>query len=158
MSQWLKELETDSARARSEAVETLCQAGPVTAPALLAGLRKRDLPAYRSVWLHLPTFIQKRLGPPADYSLLHHRCAYVLGYIEPSSPRIVQGLRLALASDDDTLKTFAAQALRMIAERDEHVTAQLQGALPELRRPLGTRKDDGEQVARAVASIERKGL
>jgi len=158
MSQWLRELETDSIRAKSEAVDALCHADPVVSQALLDGLQRRDSRAYRAAWPHLPTFIQRRLTPPADYTLLHHRCAFVLGYIEPTSPKVVRGLRRALATDDDTLTTFAAQALRMIAEKDAGAIPALRSALPDLRRLLGTRKDEGEQVERAVESIERRGL
>ncbi len=35
MSEWLRELETDSIRAKSEAVDTLLHADPVVVPALL---------------------------------------------------------------------------------------------------------------------------
>ena len=154
----MRELETDSSRAKSEACDTLCHAGPVAVPALLDGLKKRESRGYRAVWSNLPAVIQSRLTPPPDYSLLHHRCAIVLGHIEPTSPEVVRGLRRALATKDDTLTTFAAQALRMIAERDNHVTAELRIALPELRRLLGTRKDVDEQVARAIANIERRGM
>lgn len=158
MSQWLRELETDSIRAKSEAVDTLWHAGPVVVPALLDGLKRRASRAYRAAWPHLPAFIQRRLTPPANYELLHHRCALILGQIAPASPQVVRELRRALVTDDDTLTTFAAQALRMIAERETGAAAELQSALPDLRRLLTTRKDEHEQVARAVASIERRGL
>jgi hypothetical protein len=156
MSQWLRELQTDSIRAKSEACDVLCHAGPVAIPALLEGLHRKDSDAYRAIWPRLPTFIQKQLTPPADYTLLNSRCAFVLGYIEPSSPEAVRSLRRALAAEEDTLITFAAQALRLIAERDGHLTPELRRALPELRRLLGTRKDEGEQVARAIASLEKR--
>src|SRR5438105_3259830 len=74
MSEWLRELETGSLRAKSEAVDILCHAGAAVSPALLNGLQRRDSRAYRAAWPHLPTFIQRRLTPPADYSLLRHRC------------------------------------------------------------------------------------
>jgi hypothetical protein len=58
-----------------------------------------------------------------------------------------------LATDNSIL---AAQALRMIAERQTGAIPELQSALPELRRLLGRPDDNGAQVARAVASIERQ--
>ena len=159
MSQWLKHLETDSSRARSEALEALIHADPTAAPALLEGLHRRESGLYRAAWAPLPKFVQRRLTPPADYSLLNHRCALVLGYIQPASPETVRGLRRALATNNETLTIFAAQALRMIAEREDGPTEELREALRDLRRVLGTSKEPNhaEQVTRAVASIERLG-
>ena len=159
ISEWLKHLETDSLRAKSEAVEVLMRADATVAPALLEGLHRRESGLYRAAWARLPKFVQRRLTPPADYALLNHRCALVLGYIEPASVETVRGLRWALATDDETLTVFAAQALRMIAERESGESAELRKTLPDLRRVLGTSKEPNhaEQVTRAVASIERLG-
>jgi hypothetical protein len=154
MSQWLRELETDSIRAKSEAVDTLVHADPVVVPALLDGLRRRDSRVLRAAWLRMPTFIQRRLTPPRDYTLLHSRCVFLLGYIAPASPEVVRDLRCALASDEEGLPTLAAQALRMIADREAGGTPELRKALPDLRRLLTTRKDVHEQFARAAASID----
>jgi len=76
----------------------------------------------------------------------------------PASPEVMHELRRALTTGDDALTAFAALALRMIAERETGAAPALQSALPDLRRLLITRKDGHEQVARAIASIERRGL
>src|SRR5437588_2403615 len=61
MSEWLRELETDSIRAKSEAVDTLLHADPMVVPALLDGLHKSNSRLYRGAWPHLPVFLQRRL-------------------------------------------------------------------------------------------------
>jgi hypothetical protein len=135
LDQWVSEMATDPDGSQGAACRTLCQAGPIAVPALLDGLHKKDDSRfYTALWPRLPAFLQRRLARPVTRYTLRYRCAYVLGCIEPSTPKIVRELRHALTTGDAGQTTFAAQALRMIAEREPQRIAELERSLPELRQ------------------------
>jgi hypothetical protein len=156
MGFWLTVVGSDPAGTDGATCRALCQAGPTIIPSLVEGLHRRDSSRlYVALWPRLPGSVQKRLPYPANWRQLRLYCAFILGYIAPSTPQAVHELRRALSTGDNTLTAFAAQALRMMADREPRTTTELAKALPELRAVVASKADERGYVARAILSIER---
>jgi hypothetical protein len=154
MSQWMRNLETNSSTT-DVTCRALCEGGPQVVPVVLEGLHSRDDSRfYFWLWPKLPASLQHRFPRPQYRNSYRYCCEFILGYIEPSTTPIVQELRQTLVVGDGGSARFAAQALRMIAERDPQLRAEVEKALPDLRKWAAISGPDRGQVVRSIKVIE----
>jgi hypothetical protein len=155
ISTWLKELETDREGTQSHVCDVLRRAGPAAVPSLVRGMNgKDDSRLYFWLWPKLPAFMQLHFERPRQRVTFRRMCAYVLGRVEPSSRDIVEALQSALSSEDPWLVEFAAQALRMILEREPWLLSEVAPAMPQLRRLAAQPGETNFQAKRVLQTIE----
>jgi hypothetical protein len=154
MSEWMQALEYDP-QTDGKVCLALCEGGPTVVPRVLKGLQRRDDSAiYKLFYGSLPVRIQRSFHHPRCYNSYRYCCAFILGFIDPSTPEIVRALRQSLTYGDSGEARFAAQALRMIALREPRMRVDLQKALPDLQRWVATPGPHYSQVARSIQCIE----
>jgi hypothetical protein len=155
ISAWINELETDREGTQSDACHALCRAGPIAVPRLVRGLHtKDDSRFYFWLWPKLPAFVQQFFERPRQRVTFRNACAYVLGRIEPSSREIVGELQKALSGEEPWLVEFAAQALRMILEREPWRLSEVEPAIPRLRELGAQPGETNFQVRRTLHTVD----
>jgi hypothetical protein len=154
MSQWMRELERDPST-ESVTCRALSEGGSQVVPMVVEGLHSRDdSRLYFWLWPKLPISLQNRFPRPQYRNSYRYCCEYILGKIEPSTPDIVRELRQTLRVGDSGSARFAAQALRMIAEREPRMRGEVAKALPDLRKWAAISGAHTNQVVRSIQIIE----